>query len=37
MRKERKEYERKFLARYKVPKAKLRKLSSLYKPEAPRI
>ena len=33
---ERKEYEKKFLARYKVPKAKLRKLAGL-KPEAPRI
>ena len=33
---ERKEYEQKFLSRYKAPKAKLRKLSGL-KPEAPRI
>ena len=33
----RKEYEKKFLARYKVPKVKLGKLSSLYKPEPPRI
>ena len=31
---ERKEYEKKFLARYKVPKVKLGKLSSLYKPVA---
>ena len=35
--KERKEYEKKFLARYKVPKVKLRKLSNLYKPEPPKI
>ena len=34
--KERKEYERKFLSRYKAPKAKLRKLSGL-KPEPPSV
>ena len=34
--KERKEYEKKFLARYKAPKSSIRKSSGL-KPEAPRI
>jgi len=36
MRKERKEYERKYLSRYKEPKTKKRTSSSLYKPEIPK-
>ena len=35
--KERKEYEKKFLARHKTPKAKRQESSSLYKPEPPKI
>ena len=36
MKKERKEYERKYLSRYKQPKSKKKVSSSLYKPEKPK-
>ena len=36
MKKERKEYEQKYLSRYKQPKSKKKADSSLYKPEIPK-
>jgi len=36
MRKERKEYEQKYISRYKQPKSKKKASSSLYKPEIPK-
>ena len=36
MKKERKEYEQKYLSRYKQPKLKKKASSSLYKPEIPK-